>query len=111
LNKNTQHRSRRLFLAGGGAMRNNTEKIPKNAKKRRKKARASEYTKTLTPKFYHFKGSGLVGEGGFAFLRKSPGGCDSPPDCRQVPPFESTFTNPQTQKSEPSDRMSRFSVF
>ena len=24
----------------------------------------------------------LVGEGGFAFLRKSHGGCDSPPDCR-----------------------------
>ena len=32
-----------------------------------------------------------IGEGGFAFLRKSHGGCDSPPDCRQEPPFESTF--------------------
>ena len=26
---------------------------------------------------------------GLAFLRKSHGGCDSPPDCRQEPPFES----------------------
>jgi hypothetical protein len=51
----------------------------------------------------------LVGEGGFAFLRKSHGGCDSPPDCRQEPPFESTFLNAQTQKDEPSERMSRLS--
>ena len=32
----------------------------------------------------------MVGEGGFAFLRKSHGGCSSPPDCCQEPPFEST---------------------
>ena len=30
-----------------------------------------------------------MGEGGFAFLRKSHGGCNSPPDCCQEPPFES----------------------
>ena len=46
---------------------------------------------------------------GFAFLRKSRGACDSPPDCRQEPPFESTFTNSQTQKNAPSMRMSRLS--
>ena len=32
----------------------------------------------------------MVREGGFAFLRKSHGGCNSPPDCCQEPPFEST---------------------
>ena len=30
----------------------------------------------------------VVGQG-LAFLRKSHGGCNSPPDCCQVPPFES----------------------
>ena len=43
--------------------------------------------------------------GGFAFLRKSHGGCDSPPDCRQEPPFESTFTNTHTKQK---NRQRRF---
>ena len=30
---------------------------------------------------------------GLAFLRKSHGGCDSPPDCRQEPPFEYSSRN------------------
>ena len=38
--------------------------------------------------------------GGFAFLRKSHGGCDSS-DCRQVPPFESTFQIPIPNKKPP----------
>ena len=37
-------------------------------------------------------------EDGFAFLRKSHGGCDSPPDCRQDPPFESVLQIPITTK-------------
>ena len=61
------------------------------------------------PKTRTLSRPGLVGEGGFAFLRKSHGGCDSPPDCRQEPPFESTFPNAKTQKDEPSARMSRLS--
>ena len=44
---------------------------------------------------------------GFAFLRKSHGGCDSPPDCRQEPPFESTFPNTETQKRETPNGVSR----
>ena len=48
----------------------------------------------------------LVGDGGFAFLRKSHGGCDMPPACRQEPPFESTITNTRTKIKDPSFRMS-----
>ena len=42
-------------------------------------------------KEHHPKGlcSFLAPPVGLAFLRKSHGGCDSPPDCRQEPPFES----------------------
>ena len=40
-----------------------------------------------------------MGEGGFAFLQKSHGGCDSPPDCRQEPPFESAFQIPIPAKN------------
>ena len=48
----------------------------------------------------------LVGDGGFAFLRKSHGGCDMPPACRQEPPFESTIINTHTKVKDPSFRMS-----
>ena len=51
----------------------------------------------------------LVGDGGFAFLRKSHGGCDMPPACCQEPPFESTITNTHTKIKDPSSRMSLFS--
>ena len=41
----------------------------------------------------------LVGEGGFAFLRKSHGGCGVPPARRQELPFESTIRKPIPAKS------------
>ena len=36
----------------------------------------------------HYYLKRVVGQG-LAFLRESHGGCNSPPDCCQVPPFES----------------------
>ena len=41
----------------------------------------------------------LVGEGGFAFLRKSHGGGKAPPGPCQEPPFESTFRIPKRRKA------------
>jgi len=34
----------------------------------------------------------------FARLRPGHGGCDSPPDCLQEPPFESALPNTETTK-------------
>ena len=67
-----------------------------------KNKRFSQLNQCFSPKNTEsrtFSRPGLVGEGGFAFLRKSHGGCDSPPDCRQEPPFESTFQMPKHRKT------------
>ena len=39
----------------------------------------------------------MVGEGGFAFLRKSHAGCEAPPGPRQEPAFESTLNDAKRQ--------------
>jgi hypothetical protein len=51
------------------------------------------------PKTRTLSRPGLVGEGGFAFLRKSHGGCKAPPGPCQEPPFESTFQMPKRRKA------------
>ena len=38
---------------------------------------------------------------GLAFLRKSHGGCNSPPDCCQEPPFESILANKPSELNSP----------
>ena len=43
----------------------------------------------------------MVGEDGFASLRRSHGGCNSPLDCCQEPPFESGNCNGNTKKTNP----------
>ncbi|MBS7364988.1 MAG: hypothetical protein KIG31_00100, partial [Oscillospiraceae bacterium] len=48
------------------------------------------FDKKETQVWYQYLSFNMVGEGGFAFLRKSHGGCSSPPNCCQEPPFEST---------------------
>ena len=70
-----------------------------------KRLEKQEHSETKTPQFTlkrrksrTLSCSGLVGEGGFAYLRKSHGGCECPPDTRQEPPFESIFTNTHTNK-------------
>ena len=42
----------------------------------------------------------MVGQG-LAFLRKSHGGCNSPPDCCQEPPFESILARSPFELSRP----------
>ena len=49
---------------------------------------------------HHFRDGDLVGAGGFAFLRKSHGGCSVPPAHCQEPPFES---HPQKNKTATPD--------
>ena len=50
-------------------------------------------------------GAFMVETNGLAFLRKSHAGCDSPPDCRQEPAFESIV------KSKKRDTQKGVSLF
>ena len=49
----------------------------------------------------------MAGTAGFAFLRKSHGGSNNPPDCLQEPPFESGAKKKQWQgRLDSNQRMS-----